>query len=299
MLPAEAGDDVAGPDGGRQRHRALGLRHRAGQEDQGDADLPDEHAAATSTRCCGCSTRCQLTAKHKVATPVNWKQGDDVIIVPAVSDAEAKQTYPQGWKIAEAVHPDRRRSPGSPAPAASSAGRARTARALPPAAYGGPSRPLADRRGRARADPREEQLRGTAPASTVIATRQFGGRFSCGRTMLRPVGPPTRPASPAPRLPRRRGNASKPDQRGIQRDSTARRVVEREGLRPAPVLAEREQVVGEVVDEPRDRRAAARQRQRRGPRGGASPGGWRPEGRARAAAPIGRPPPPPRGRRGN
>jgi thioredoxin-dependent peroxiredoxin len=40
----------------------------------------------------------QLTTKHKVATPVNWKQGDDVIIVPAVSDEEAKQTYPAGWK---------------------------------------------------------------------------------------------------------------------------------------------------------------------------------------------------------
>ena len=40
----------------------------------------------------------QLTAKHKVATPVNWKQGEDVIIVPAVSDEEAKKTYPQGWK---------------------------------------------------------------------------------------------------------------------------------------------------------------------------------------------------------
>jgi alkyl hydroperoxide reductase subunit AhpC len=40
----------------------------------------------------------QLTAKHKVATPVNWKQGDDVIIVPAVSDEEAKQKYPSGWK---------------------------------------------------------------------------------------------------------------------------------------------------------------------------------------------------------
>jgi alkyl hydroperoxide reductase subunit AhpC len=40
----------------------------------------------------------QLTAKHKVATPVNWKQGEDVIIVPAVSDDEAKKTYPQGWK---------------------------------------------------------------------------------------------------------------------------------------------------------------------------------------------------------
>ena len=40
----------------------------------------------------------QLTAKHKVATPANWKQGDDVIIVPAVSDEEAKQKYPGGWK---------------------------------------------------------------------------------------------------------------------------------------------------------------------------------------------------------
>lgn len=40
----------------------------------------------------------QLTAKHKVATPVNWKQGDDVIIVPAVSDDEAKKQYPAGWK---------------------------------------------------------------------------------------------------------------------------------------------------------------------------------------------------------
>ena len=40
----------------------------------------------------------QLTAKHKVATPVNWKQGDDVIILPAVSDDEAKQIYPSGWK---------------------------------------------------------------------------------------------------------------------------------------------------------------------------------------------------------
>ncbi len=41
---------------------------------------------------------CQLTSQHKVATPVNWKQGDDVIIVPAVSDDEAKEKYPGGWK---------------------------------------------------------------------------------------------------------------------------------------------------------------------------------------------------------
>jgi alkyl hydroperoxide reductase subunit AhpC len=40
----------------------------------------------------------QLTAKHKVATPVNWKNGEDVIILPAVTDAEAKDKYPEGWK---------------------------------------------------------------------------------------------------------------------------------------------------------------------------------------------------------
>ncbi len=40
----------------------------------------------------------QLTAKHKVATPANWKQGGDVIISPAVSNEEAQQKYPGGWK---------------------------------------------------------------------------------------------------------------------------------------------------------------------------------------------------------
>ncbi len=41
---------------------------------------------------------CQLTASHQVATPVNWKQGEDVIIVPAVSDEQAREKYPDGWK---------------------------------------------------------------------------------------------------------------------------------------------------------------------------------------------------------
>ena len=41
---------------------------------------------------------CQLTATKKVATPANWQQGRDVIIVPAVSDEEAKETYPDGWE---------------------------------------------------------------------------------------------------------------------------------------------------------------------------------------------------------
>ncbi|HEV8032043.1 MAG TPA: redoxin domain-containing protein, partial [Stellaceae bacterium] len=40
----------------------------------------------------------QLTAKHRVATPANWKQGEDVIITGAVTDDEAKKLYPDGWK---------------------------------------------------------------------------------------------------------------------------------------------------------------------------------------------------------
>jgi alkyl hydroperoxide reductase subunit AhpC len=40
----------------------------------------------------------QLTANHKVATPANWKEGEEVIIVPAVSDEEAKEAFPDGWR---------------------------------------------------------------------------------------------------------------------------------------------------------------------------------------------------------
>jgi len=39
----------------------------------------------------------QLTSEHQVATPANWENGDDVIIVPAVSDEQAKVKYPEGW----------------------------------------------------------------------------------------------------------------------------------------------------------------------------------------------------------
>jgi hypothetical protein len=39
----------------------------------------------------------QLTGKHQVATPVNWKAGEDVIIVPSVSDDDAKKKFPNGW----------------------------------------------------------------------------------------------------------------------------------------------------------------------------------------------------------
>jgi alkyl hydroperoxide reductase subunit AhpC len=41
---------------------------------------------------------CQLTAKHKVATPANWHEGEEVIIVPSVSDDEARRAYPRGWR---------------------------------------------------------------------------------------------------------------------------------------------------------------------------------------------------------
>ena len=45
-----------------------------------------------------CLDSLPLTAKHKGATPANWKQGDDVIIAGSVSDDDAKKVYPQGWK---------------------------------------------------------------------------------------------------------------------------------------------------------------------------------------------------------
>jgi thioredoxin-dependent peroxiredoxin len=50
----------------------------------------------------------QLTAKYQVATPVNWKQGEDVVIIPAVSDEAAKEKFPQGWN---AVRPYLRLTP--------------------------------------------------------------------------------------------------------------------------------------------------------------------------------------------
>ena len=49
----------------------------------------------------------QLTAKHKVATPVNWKQGDDVIIAGSVSDDEAQEDLPRRLEVAAALHPHR------------------------------------------------------------------------------------------------------------------------------------------------------------------------------------------------
>jgi hypothetical protein len=80
MLPADAGDVLRRPHRRHQRHRAHRLRHRPGQEDQADAQLSHEHRPQLRRSAARLDSM-QLTAKHKVATPVNWKQGDDVIIV--------------------------------------------------------------------------------------------------------------------------------------------------------------------------------------------------------------------------
>ena len=54
----------------------------------------------------------QLTAKHKVATPVNWKHGEDVIIAGSVTDEDAKKQYPAGLEVAEALYPHRAAAQG-------------------------------------------------------------------------------------------------------------------------------------------------------------------------------------------
>ena len=98
MLPADEPGTVRGSHRGHQRHGALGLRHRPRQEDQADDDLPDDHRPQLRRD----PARARLDAddgpKHKVATPVNWKHGEDVIIAGSVSDDDAKALFPQGWK---------------------------------------------------------------------------------------------------------------------------------------------------------------------------------------------------------
>ena len=98
MLPADAGDTSVGTHTGRQRHRALGLRDRAGQAHQGDADLPDEHRAQLRRDPAAASTRASSPRRRRWRRPANWNQGEDVIILPAVSDAEAREKYPDGWQ---------------------------------------------------------------------------------------------------------------------------------------------------------------------------------------------------------
>ena len=92
---------------GGQPDRSYRLRHRPRQEDQADDRLSDDAPAATSTRSCGSSISMQLTAKHKVATPVNWKQGDDVIIVRLGQRRRGQEDLAAGLEGAEALYPHR------------------------------------------------------------------------------------------------------------------------------------------------------------------------------------------------
>ena len=97
MLPADAGDSaqgrtaamnqtvrtvyVVGPD--KQVKAALAYPMSSGRNFEEVLRLLDS---------------CQLTAQYKVATPVNWKPGEDCIIVPAVADEEARERFPEGWR---------------------------------------------------------------------------------------------------------------------------------------------------------------------------------------------------------
>ena len=96
MLPAEIAGMSRGPHRRRQRDGAHGVHRRARQKIKLMLAYPmttgrnfDEILRVIDSM--------QLTAKHKVATPVNWKPGDDVIILGSVSDEDAKKQFPEGW----------------------------------------------------------------------------------------------------------------------------------------------------------------------------------------------------------
>ena len=80
---------------------------------------------------------CQLTAGYKVATPVNWTQGEDVIIVPSVPDEEARKLFPDGW---QAVTPYMRVVPQPGGEEAMSPSRSRSRRNREDARLAGPAR---------------------------------------------------------------------------------------------------------------------------------------------------------------
>jgi alkyl hydroperoxide reductase subunit AhpC len=97
MLPERQLEAVPRAALRRTTPRSARSRHRAGREDQGAAGLPDDHGR-NFDEVLRLLDSIQLTAKHTVATPVNWRPGGDVIIPPAVSDEVAKTKYPNGWK---------------------------------------------------------------------------------------------------------------------------------------------------------------------------------------------------------
>ena len=85
------------PDADGQPDRAERLRRRAGQEGQAHPRLPHDDGPDFD-EVLRVIDSLQLTAEHKVATPVNWQQGDDVIIAGSVSDDAAKEIWPEGWE---------------------------------------------------------------------------------------------------------------------------------------------------------------------------------------------------------
>ena len=85
------------PERERHAHRAFGVHHRPRQEGEAHHHLPGVHRPQLRRDPPGD----RLAAAHRqvqVATPVNWKDGDDVIIAGAVSDEDAKAKFPEGWK---------------------------------------------------------------------------------------------------------------------------------------------------------------------------------------------------------
>src|SRR5215216_200591 len=80
-----------------KREHAGSSEPRSGQEDQARARLSHDDGTQLR-RALRVIDSLQLTAKHKVSTPVNWQPGEDVIIAGSVSDEEAKEVYPEGWE---------------------------------------------------------------------------------------------------------------------------------------------------------------------------------------------------------
>ena len=101
------------PERQRHAHGALGVRDRPRQEGQADHHLPGEHRAATSTRSCGSSTRCSSPPTTRWPRRSNWTDGDDVIIVPAVSRRGGQGEVPEGLGRARSPTCGSRPSPTS------------------------------------------------------------------------------------------------------------------------------------------------------------------------------------------
>ena len=87
---------VSGKNGTRSNES--GSMYHTGDEIDGAYEDDDERLSLDLFAILRVVDSMQLTAKHKVATPVNWKHGEDVIIAGSVTDEDAKKLYPEGWK---------------------------------------------------------------------------------------------------------------------------------------------------------------------------------------------------------